>query len=83
MSSRLGGTFHIQCEDSTPDQRGTIARSATSKARLFGPSHWALPIMMLVSTKYCNTNRHVFLQPRSEMCSIQWMPTEREPWPPG
>ena len=48
LNSTISGTFHVQCEGSSPSQQPAIARSVTHKTRLFGQSHWAVNGVLLV-----------------------------------
>lgn len=47
-SSRLGGTFHVQCDTPTGGKGPMIARSMTHKTRMFGQSHWCVTGVLLV-----------------------------------
>ncbi|OAA38462.1 Transcription factor [Beauveria brongniartii RCEF 3172] len=47
-TSKLGGVFHVQCENSIGNGGPIIARSMMHKTRMFGQSHWCVTGVLLI-----------------------------------
>ncbi|KAM3562232.1 hypothetical protein MY1884_001932 [Beauveria asiatica] len=47
-ASKLGGVFHVQCENSLGNGGPIIARSMMHKTRMFGQSHWCVTGVLLI-----------------------------------
>ncbi|EJP63252.1 C6 transcription factor, putative [Beauveria bassiana ARSEF 2860] len=47
-SSKLGGVFHVQCENPIGNGGPIVARSMMHKTRMFGQSHWCVTGVLLI-----------------------------------